>query len=172
MCEVARPRVDLQPGFALVTCTTSLSQLFCKPIMQSPPDSCIVQQLQRRHFSSKMFQERPIFPKKKQIKEEEVSVKLKFYYMNAENNGVHDARERALSGNEPEGWKGNLDPCALYSTEEELEDRVMEMLDSFAFKGGRYIANLGHGIYPDVEPEKVAAFVDLVHRHSAHDIAT
>ncbi|KAH9280215.1 hypothetical protein ECG_06308 [Echinococcus granulosus] len=52
-----------------------------------------------------MFQERPIFPKKKQIKEEEVSVKLKFYYMNAENNGVHDARERALSGNEPEGWK-------------------------------------------------------------------
>ncbi|CDS37657.1 uroporphyrinogen decarboxylase [Echinococcus multilocularis] len=68
--------------------------------------------------------------------------------------------------------QGNLDPCALYSTEEELEDRVMEMLDSFAFEGGRYIANLGHGIYPDVEPEKVAAFVDLVHRHSAHDIAT
>ncbi|VDK38351.1 unnamed protein product [Taenia asiatica] len=66
--------------------------------------------------------------------------------------------------------QGNLDPCALYSTEEDLENHVKEMLNSFAFKERRYIANLGHGIYSDVEPEKVAAFVDLVHRYSADDI--
>lgn len=59
----------------------------------------------------------------------------------------------------------------MYSTGEELEDRVKEMLNSFACKERRYIANLGHGIYSDVEPEKVSAFVDLVHRYSADDFA-
>ncbi|VDD83973.1 unnamed protein product [Mesocestoides corti] len=67
--------------------------------------------------------------------------------------------------------QGNLDPCALYSSEEDLEKRVVEMLRSFGY-GGRHIANLGHGIYPDMEPDKVATFVDLVHRHSSRPHST
>ncbi|VDM17106.1 unnamed protein product [Hydatigera taeniaeformis] len=63
------------------------------------------------------------------------------------------------------------DPFIAATFLHELEDRVKEMLHSFAFKTRRYIANLGHGICPDVEPEKVAAFVDLVHRYSADGIA-
>ncbi|XP_012289920.1 uroporphyrinogen decarboxylase isoform X1 [Aotus nancymaae] len=60
--------------------------------------------------------------------------------------------------------QGNLDPCALYASEEEIGQLVKQMLDDFGPQ--RYIANLGHGLYPDMDPEHVGAFVDAVHRHS------
>lgn len=65
--------------------------------------------------------------------------------------------------------QGNLDPCALYSSDSDLEKCVEEMLKGFESGNGctRHIVNLGHGIYPDVEPEKVAVFVEAVHRISA-----
>ncbi|VDQ09602.1 unnamed protein product [Trichobilharzia regenti] len=59
---------------------------------------------------------------------------------------------------------GNLDPCALYADENELSSQVKQMIVKFGVK--RYIANLGHGIYPDVDPENVNKFVNLVHRLS------
>jgi uroporphyrinogen decarboxylase len=31
----------------------------------------------------------------------------------------------------------------------------------------RYIANLGHGIYPDVDPAHLKTFIDAIHTHSA-----
>ncbi|CAN0128230.1 uroporphyrinogen decarboxylase [Lampetra fluviatilis] len=60
--------------------------------------------------------------------------------------------------------QGNLDPCALYSPKERLSELAGEMVRAFGTR--RYIANLGHGIYPDMEPEHLGAFVDAVHRHS------
>ncbi|XP_037673028.1 uroporphyrinogen decarboxylase isoform X3 [Choloepus didactylus] len=60
--------------------------------------------------------------------------------------------------------QGNLDPCALYASKEEIGQLVQQMLDGFGPR--RYIANLGHGLYPDMDPEHVGAFVDAVHRHS------
>uniref|UniRef100_A0A2K5MZV7 Uroporphyrinogen decarboxylase n=5 Tax=Cercopithecidae TaxID=9527 RepID=A0A2K5MZV7_CERAT len=60
--------------------------------------------------------------------------------------------------------QGNLDPCALYASEEEIGQLVKQMLDDFGPQ--RYIANLGHGLYPDMDPEHVGAFVDAVHKHS------
>lgn len=35
------------------------------------------------------------------------------------------------------------------------------MLEKFGTQ--RYIANLGHGVYPDFNPEHIGAFVDAVH---------
>lgn len=56
--------------------------------------------------------------------------------------------------------QGNLDPCALYSSHKEVEILTNNMLDSF--KSKRHIVNLGHGVYPDVDPEKVKTFIKTV----------
>jgi len=56
--------------------------------------------------------------------------------------------------------QGNLDPCALYAPDKELIRLTEDMLTRFGKK--RYIANLGHGLYPDIEKEKVQLFVKTV----------
>ena len=59
--------------------------------------------------------------------------------------------------------QGNLDPCALYAPIDKLEILVKEMCEKFA---KNHIANLGHGIYPDVAPENLKAFLQFVHKYS------
>ncbi|TSO25254.1 Uroporphyrinogen decarboxylase [Bagarius yarrelli] len=60
--------------------------------------------------------------------------------------------------------QGNMDPCALYAPKESISDIVKKMVEAFGTRG--YIANLGHGLYPDMNPESVGAFVEAVHTHS------
>lgn len=60
--------------------------------------------------------------------------------------------------------QGNLDPCALYSDMDGIDYVVSEMVAEFGTKN--YIANLGHGIYPDMKPESMNTFVNAVHKHS------
>ncbi|WP_421977269.1 uroporphyrinogen decarboxylase [Roseivirga seohaensis] len=60
--------------------------------------------------------------------------------------------------------QGNLDPCALYGSNAEVEAATKKMLD--AFGPDRHIANLGHGVYPDIDPEKVKVFVNTVKEYS------
>ncbi|XP_065221438.1 uroporphyrinogen decarboxylase [Planococcus citri] len=57
--------------------------------------------------------------------------------------------------------QGNLDPCALYAPPEELKNITETMVKKFG--KSRYIANLGHGIYPDMNPDHVKVFIDTVH---------
>ena len=56
--------------------------------------------------------------------------------------------------------QGNLDPCVLYSEDEAIVSQTQEMLK--AFGPDRHIANLGHGVYPDIDPRKVKLMVDTV----------
>ena len=56
--------------------------------------------------------------------------------------------------------QGNLDPCALYAAHAEVERLTKKMLDTFSSK--RHIVNLGHGVYPDIDPEKVKTFIKTV----------
>ncbi|RMG77397.1 MAG: uroporphyrinogen decarboxylase [Bacteroidetes bacterium] len=56
-------------------------------------------------------------------------------------------------------FQGNLDPCQLYAAPEIIREKTVEMLRAF---GGRHIANLGHGVYPDTPLDGVRAFVDTV----------
>jgi uroporphyrinogen decarboxylase len=56
--------------------------------------------------------------------------------------------------------QGNLDPCTLYGSFSEIEKATKDMLSQFGKQ--KYIANLGHGVYPDIHPDKVKCFVDTV----------
>ncbi len=56
--------------------------------------------------------------------------------------------------------QGNLDPCVLYSDFKTIERKTKEMLEKF--KGTPHIANLGHGVYPDITPDAVRCFIETV----------
>ncbi|NOQ72178.1 MAG: uroporphyrinogen decarboxylase [Crocinitomix sp.] len=60
--------------------------------------------------------------------------------------------------------QGNLDPCVLYSDFKSIEMKTKNLLNSFGNR--RHIANLGHGVYPDTDPEKVKCFIETVKAHS------
>jgi uroporphyrinogen decarboxylase len=59
--------------------------------------------------------------------------------------------------------QGNFDPARLLSPIPELKKEVTKMLNRFG--PGRYIANLGHGILPNVPVDHAKAFVDTVKNH-------
>lgn len=73
------------------------------------------------------------------------------------NMGI--AESRKLIGIE-KTLQGNLDPAALYGSEDQVRQATIKMMDQF--KGSRHIANLGHGVYPDINPEMVKVFIETV----------
>jgi uroporphyrinogen decarboxylase len=59
--------------------------------------------------------------------------------------------------------QGNLDPCALFLSKEEIEERVKDILWKGEAANG-HIFNLGHGILPETPVENAIALVEAVHR--------
>jgi uroporphyrinogen decarboxylase len=76
---------------------------------------------------------------------------------------VHPEAARARLGDRAVAMQGNLDPCALYAPIHEIERRTHAMLEAFGPIG--HVANLGHGILPDVSPAHARAFVRAVQEH-------
>lgn len=60
--------------------------------------------------------------------------------------------------------QGNFDPSKLLSPVPEIRKAVTEMIDAFGTQ--RYVANLGHGILPNVPVDHARAFVDAVKEYS------
>jgi len=56
--------------------------------------------------------------------------------------------------------QGNLDPCALYGSLADVKRETKKMLDTFG--SHPHIANLGHGLYPDIQVDQVKCFIDTV----------
>lgn len=56
--------------------------------------------------------------------------------------------------------QGNMDPCLLYADDKKIVEETEKMLRDFG--PARHIANLGHGLYPDIEKSKVKLFVDTI----------
>ena len=57
--------------------------------------------------------------------------------------------------------QGNMDPTVLYANNDAIKNEVDRILNSFG-EGSGHIFNLGHGILPDIEPEKAKAMVKFV----------
>ena len=58
--------------------------------------------------------------------------------------------------------QGNLDPTTLYADDETIVRAVNNILSQHSGQTG-HIFNLGHGILPDINPDKVKLLVDTVH---------
>jgi uroporphyrinogen decarboxylase len=61
--------------------------------------------------------------------------------------------------------QGNLDPTTLYADTDVIRSRAGSVLDSFG-KGEGHIFNLGHGILPDIKPDRAKALVDYIKEES------
>ena len=57
--------------------------------------------------------------------------------------------------------EGNLVLAVLFATPETLRAETLRVLASYG-DGAGHVFNLGHGITPDVDPERVAVLVDTV----------
>lgn len=66
---------------------------------------------------------------------------------------------RELTGNKIT-LQGNFDPAKLLAPIPEIKKAVKEMIDAFGIQN--YVANLGHGITPNVPVDHAKAFVDAV----------
>ncbi|HVH84118.1 MAG TPA: uroporphyrinogen decarboxylase family protein, partial [Steroidobacteraceae bacterium] len=60
--------------------------------------------------------------------------------------------------------QGNLDPAALFAPPGELTRAAADVLAEAGSAPG-HIFNLGHGIWPNTDPDAVARLVDFVHEH-------
>lgn len=73
------------------------------------------------------------------------------------NMGIEESR-KLIGANKT--LQGNLDPAALYGNPEQVRAATLDMMEQF--RGSRHIANLGHGVYPDIDPEMVKVFIQTV----------
>ncbi|TQS37165.1 hypothetical protein Golomagni_02369 [Golovinomyces magnicellulatus] len=69
-----------------------------------------------------------------------------------------------IRGSRPIVFQGNADPGILYGSHEEITRAVQSMIKGFG--GGKFgwIANLGHGITPRVNPDDLKFFFKEIHR--------
>lgn len=75
---------------------------------------------------------------------------------------IGDARARVGS---KVALQGNMDPALLLGTPERIRQEVQTILDGYG-QGSGHVFNLGHGITPDVDPEKAGIFIDAVQSFS------
>ncbi|KAL9129399.1 MAG: hypothetical protein Q9217_002130 [Psora testacea] len=61
-------------------------------------------------------------------------------------------------------FQGNMDPGVLYGGRQAITRGVKEMVDGFFGAKKGWVANLGHGVTPYVDPEDLRYFFEEIHR--------
>lgn len=80
---------------------------------------------------------------------------------------ISPAMARELAGNKIT-LQGNFDPAKLLLPVPEIKKAVHKMIDEFGVQN--YIANLGHGITPNIPVDHARAFVDAVKEYEVREI--
>lgn len=76
---------------------------------------------------------------------------------------IDEARNRGIV----QTVQGNLDPAILLAPWDVIEERTRAILDQ-GLKSNQYIFNLGHGVFPEVQPATLKRVSQFVHDYSAH----
>lgn len=74
---------------------------------------------------------------------------------------IAEARSRGVN----KTVQGNLDPAILLAPWEVIEERAKEILDQ-GMQTPNFIFNLGHGVFPEVNPETLKRLTAFVHEYS------
>ena len=75
---------------------------------------------------------------------------------------IKEARSQGIT----KALQGNLDPSLLLAPWPMIEEKVKTILDEGLEQPG-YIFNLGHGVFPEVEPDTLKRLTAFVHEYSA-----
>ncbi|MED3651494.1 uroporphyrinogen decarboxylase [Heyndrickxia sporothermodurans] len=75
---------------------------------------------------------------------------------------IQEARHKGIT----KAVQGNLDPALLLAPWEVLEEKTKSILDQ-GMKTPGYIFNLGHGVFPQVNPETLKRLTSFIHEYSA-----
>ncbi|MBY0121114.1 uroporphyrinogen decarboxylase [Bacillus sp. S/N-304-OC-R1] len=79
---------------------------------------------------------------------------------------IKEAREKGIT----KAVQGNLDPAILLAPWEVIEERAKAILDQGMAQPG-YIFNLGHGVFPAVNPDTLKRLTAFVHEYSASKLS-
>ncbi|MFX3625191.1 MAG: uroporphyrinogen decarboxylase [Ectobacillus sp.] len=78
---------------------------------------------------------------------------------------IEEARARGIQ----KAVQGNLEPAILLCPWDVIEERVKAILDQ-GMKQPGYVFNLGHGVFPEVQPETLRRLTAFVHEYSAQQL--
>ncbi|MED4016783.1 MULTISPECIES: uroporphyrinogen decarboxylase [Sutcliffiella] len=79
---------------------------------------------------------------------------------------IQEARERGIT----KAVQGNLDPTILKAPWEVIEERAKEIIDQGLQQPG-HIFNLGHGVFPEVDPAVLKRLTAFIHDYSSSVVA-
>ncbi len=64
--------------------------------------------------------------------------------------------------------QGNLDPCVLYGNKSTIQSETLNVLNNYNYHTG-HIFNLGHGIYPDINPSNVQYMIETIENYKTNN---
>ena len=79
---------------------------------------------------------------------------------------IKEARERGIT----KAVQGNMDPSYLLSSWEVIEQQAKSIIDQGLQQPG-YVFNLGHGVFPEVNPDTLKRLTQFIHDYSKSKVA-